>query len=210
MHVSSRATSSTTKHPEGAPTTTFIRVFFYCCLAICYFFTVASSFLSLPSHTRTPYQRPQLSLLECVCLVPDSVQSSPSDIQCRRHRRFVAVVLPLTSSSAILVLLSIHPVCVYRFPFSRIAQWQSGGVIIIYIYLRMTTMYTPACANVDKKDPRSVDSIGKVGALLLVVVGGKVGRSAPCLADLSIFLRSLPYPHSPRVRSASHSCKKFY
>lgn len=165
---------------------------------------------SLPSHTRTPYQRPQLSLLECVCLVPDSVHSSPSDIQCRRHRRFVAVVLPLTSSSAILVLLSIHPVCVYRFPFSRIAQWQSGGVIIIYIYLRMTTMYTPACANVDKKDPRSVESIGKVGALLLVVVGGKVGRSAPCLADLSIFLRSLPYPHSPRVRSASHSCKEYY
>lgn len=170
MYVSSRATSSTTKHQEGAPpTTTLIRVFFYyCCLAICYFFfTVASSFLSL----HPPYQRPQLSLLECVCLVPVSVHSSPSDIQCR-----VAVVLPLTSSSAILVLPSLHPVCVYRFPFSRIAQWQrSGGVIIIYIYLRMTTMYTPACANVDKKDPRSLESIGKVGALLLVV-GGKVGR----------------------------------
>lgn len=72
-------------------------------------------------------------------------------------------------------------VCVYRFPFSRIAQWQrSGGVIIIYIYLRMTTMYTPACANVDKKDPRSLESIGKVGALLLVVVGGKVGRWGVC------------------------------
>lgn len=36
-------------------------------------------------------------------------------------------------------------------------------------------MYTPACANVDKKDPRSLESIGKVGALLLVVGGWQGG-----------------------------------